>query len=726
MEKLSSSGKYSLKNIPIPTDEKDQEYNKKALSQMEHFLRRMRWRAIYYQKYIEKQNNPNDDLDETFDEDFETYGFKSELKPPPVPDLADFEKACWDLIKNIEFKKVSNKFQNELISDLNRIKREEKVIVSADKTNNQYKCSKATYDKILKENITKEYKIASTNSVKNTDIKSANFAHSLKLEKRMQNYTNSEAFITLKDHKPDFLSKLPARLINPAKNDLGKVSKIILQQKCSEVRYHTNHNQWRSTQSVLEWFRGLENTTRLKFFKFDIVNFYPAISLQLMKNALQYAKSINGVIITKSEEEIIYHCRETYLFNDNKPWVKKETGKEKFDVPQGSYDGAEACELVGLYILHKLTKGKDPIFKKEHVGLYRDDGLAVFKGSARDAETKIKRKVKQVFREEGLEITTEAACQITDFLDIVLDLSKHVHHPYRKPNDTPMYININSNHPKSIIKQIKPSLEKRLSILSSNKEIFDAAKGPYEKALKDSGHDHILNFQPRSQKPKRKRRRKVIYCNLPHSNHVKTNVGRKFLNLVTHHFPKEHPLRKIFNRNTIKFSPCTLTNMKQKFSKINAKILNKKESKELKKCNCARKYKNNCPVKGSCQEKSLVYQANVISAIETKVYYGSTKNDFKTRFNQHISSFNRRPEKSSTTLAKYVNELIQRKIEFNIKWSIKAKAHSFSSGSSKCDLCITEKLVILKADPSNLLNKRDELLAKCPHKGCFYLNSIKV
>ena len=197
MEKLSSSGKYSLKNIPIPTDEKDQEYNKKALSQMEHFLRRMRWRAIYYQKYIEKQNNPNDDLDETFDEDFETYGFKSELKPPPVPDLADFEKACWDLIKNIEFKKVSNKFQKELISDLNRIKREEKVIVSADKTNNQYKCSKATYDKILKENITKEYKIASTNSVKNTDIKSANFAHSLKLEKRMQNYTNSEAFITL-------------------------------------------------------------------------------------------------------------------------------------------------------------------------------------------------------------------------------------------------------------------------------------------------------------------------------------------------------------------------------------------------------------------------------------------------------------------------------------------------------------------------------------------------
>ena len=33
-------------------------------------------------------------------------------------------------------------------------------------------------------------------------------------------------------------------------------------------------------------------------------------------------------------------------------------GTENFDVPMGSYDGAEICELVGLYLLHKLTDGK--------------------------------------------------------------------------------------------------------------------------------------------------------------------------------------------------------------------------------------------------------------------------------------------------------------------------------------------------------------------------------
>ena len=95
---------------------------------MEHFLRRCRWRAIAYQIHIKIQNNPieNDDSDdiELF-EFFESYGFKSELKPPVVPELVPFEKACWELVKNLKYKEVFfNKFQHELTSDLNKIKNE--------------------------------------------------------------------------------------------------------------------------------------------------------------------------------------------------------------------------------------------------------------------------------------------------------------------------------------------------------------------------------------------------------------------------------------------------------------------------------------------------------------------------------------------------------------------------------------------------------------------------
>ena len=40
----------------------------------------------------------------------------------------------------------------------------------------------------------------------------------------------------------------------------------------------------------------------------------------------------------------------------------------------GSHDGAYVCELVCLYLLSQLTE----ITGKDSVGLYRDDGLAVF------------------------------------------------------------------------------------------------------------------------------------------------------------------------------------------------------------------------------------------------------------------------------------------------------------------------------------------------------------
>ena len=64
--------------------------------------------------------------------------------------------------------------------------------------------------------------------------------------------------------------------------------------------------------------------------------------------------------------------RKTLLFNEKNPWVKR-CGDEDFDVPMGCYDGAEVCELVGFYLLKKVSN----IVDKKSIGLYRDDGLAV-------------------------------------------------------------------------------------------------------------------------------------------------------------------------------------------------------------------------------------------------------------------------------------------------------------------------------------------------------------
>ena len=43
----------------------------------------------------------------------------------------------------------------------------------------------------------------------------------------------------------------------------------------------------------------------------------------------------------------------------------------------GSNDGAETCEIVGLFLLHSIGEK----FNKDNIDLYRDDGLACFKNN---------------------------------------------------------------------------------------------------------------------------------------------------------------------------------------------------------------------------------------------------------------------------------------------------------------------------------------------------------
>ena len=40
----------------------------------------------------------------------------------------------------------------------------------------------------------------------------------------------------------------------------------------------------------------------------------------------------------------------------------------------GAFDGAEVCEAVGNFIPYQLSKN----YNKKDIGLYRDDGLAIF------------------------------------------------------------------------------------------------------------------------------------------------------------------------------------------------------------------------------------------------------------------------------------------------------------------------------------------------------------
>ena len=103
---------------------------------------------------------------------------------------------------------------------------------------------------------------------------------------------------------------------------------------------------------------SVKNKTSLKFIKFDIVAFYPSISPELLDKSIKFAKSV--VKITQDEENILKHARMSFLFLGGEPWIKKGNNGN-VDVPMGSYDGAETCKLVGLYLLNNLTS-KNSLF----------------------------------------------------------------------------------------------------------------------------------------------------------------------------------------------------------------------------------------------------------------------------------------------------------------------------------------------------------------------------
>ena len=720
LEKLPIGGEYSMKNIPIP---KNSEYMKKLVAQMEKIVKRMRWKALFFLKDHDDYNTLVDEIE--FYGKEEKYGFKSEKKPPPLKEMETFEKDFYEIARKIVFREAKNygKFQKSLNEGLNTINKSKKVIISADKSNNFYTCDIPTYENLRNNNVEKGFVRSTFKAVKEVDMKTGEIAKKLKLEKRMQKYSNLECFFTLKDHKCNFLCRPECRLLNPAKTELGMVAKIILENINSEVRYTTGVNQWKNTQSALSWFNKLEDPQSYMFVKFDIVSFYPSIGSELLKNAVKFARSVSGIVISEAEEEIIFQCRQSFLFCEGQPWTK--TGPDNFDVPMGSYDGAELCELVGLYLLHKLTTGKDAIFDKDTVGLYRDDGLAIIKvnKSGRTAERSLKPKLNNIFNCEKLKITIEPATQVTDFLDVKFNLASHTHEPYCKPGNNPLYINVNSNHPKHITKHIPIMIEKRLSMLSSNEAIFNAHKPMYKKALRDQGYNVTLKYQKPDNRKKKNRSRKVIYFNPPFSKSVSTNVIRLFLNLIDKHFPRGHILHKCFNRNTVKATYCTLTNMKEKIGKHNSKVLSaKNETHEDKSCNC--RNKQECPIPGECNTKSVIYQAKVFAENKIMKYIGSTERPFKKRFSEHNSSIKNRP-KNHTTLSSYIWKLKDKGAHFDIEWSILSRGHAFASGGKACDLCITQKLTILTENQHSMLNKRDELLETCRHRRKHMLVSLK-
>ena len=122
----------------------------------------------------------------------------------------------------------------------------------------------------------------------------------------------------------------------------------------------------------------------------------------------------------------------------------------------GSYDGAETCELIGIYML-SLISAKF----KDRVGLYRDDGLAVCRATPKEIE-KTKQEVSNIFKSNGLKIAIEANKKTINFLDVTFDLTNESYSPFMKPNNKLLYVHRQNNHPPALLKNIPENINKFL------------------------------------------------------------------------------------------------------------------------------------------------------------------------------------------------------------------------------------------------------------------------
>ena len=731
---------YSLKNIPFPNRDA---YLKLLIAKTGEFIERLRWKAFFFL-------NPNENKADIPN----TFGFNTSKNAPQCKELSAFENDLFELVTNVKFRnKPKDNFQKDLQKKIREIKTSDKVFLLADKTTNIYKVEPEMYNKLLSDNVTKDYKKSSKKDVDKVNKEGKRITEKLKIDDRVEMHGENSAYVTLKDHKGNFQEVPKCRLINPAKSQIGKISKQLLEQLNTDIRNKSGLQQWRSTDDALRWFKNVERRQGSNFLQLDISEFYPSINSDLLDKAFAFGESILEKPIDKGTIDIVKHSRKAFLFTQDTdtPWVKKEN--ESFDVTMGAPDGAEVCEFVGLFLLHQVKENCPDL----NFGLYRDDGLAVHKKLPGRRLDKVRQKLHEVFKEHGLKITVDTNLTVTNFLDVTLNITDGSYIPYRKPNSSPLYVHAKSNHPPCVIKQLPKSINKRLNKISSSEEAFDGAKLDYQNALHNSGYNYTLTYESsentsvksvydseetnlkqttgEEEPKKKKKKRDILWFNPPFNGEVATNIGKRFLELIDIHFPRGHKLSKCFNRNCVKLSYCCMPNVKNIVQSHNKMVNNeflKQSQTEVKQtndplCNCRNRAK--CPLNNECCKNKgpVVYKAVLKGRNGEEYTYIGSSVEFKDRYNNHKQTFRDEKLRYSTTLANFVwqEELGQ---EPEITWSILRKTKVYTKGGKYCDLCLSEKLLISKEQkerPWHCLNKRSDFTNKCVHKSMCKLRRLK-
>ena len=123
---------------------------------------------------------------------------------------------------------MQNQLQNQLKEDIKKLNLSDKIVIFADKLLKMYRLTKEEYVKMGRNAITSTYKKTNNNIKKRIDFKGKKIVENVDEEILDRMDSKNTCNITLNDHKKNFWNNLTVRLINPAKDEVGKISKAIV------------------------------------------------------------------------------------------------------------------------------------------------------------------------------------------------------------------------------------------------------------------------------------------------------------------------------------------------------------------------------------------------------------------------------------------------------------------------------------------------------------------
>ena len=109
---------------------------------------------------------------------------------------------------------------------------------------------------------------------------------------KISKFTATDAFITNKNHKKHLLFNMEWVVSNLRKNELGRISKVILEKAVRYIRTKTLRTKKKNSHKVITWF---ENTNKKCILTIDIVNFYPSIKYEHLIQSINFAKEYTDI-----------------------------------------------------------------------------------------------------------------------------------------------------------------------------------------------------------------------------------------------------------------------------------------------------------------------------------------------------------------------------------------------------------------------------------------------